>query len=236
MDISDRRIDENRLSARFSVEKDEFFLRAEDYLRRSQFQEALLLAKERARLHPGDFDALLVSGIALLKSGREEEAAAAFEEIREGILRLSVALEYLGDIYAGRGETEQARGCYRSLAGIDDDPELVERVLRKLDSLDEMDMVSDDAAAGEIPADFETLTVAELFLKQGYLEQAAKVLASLSLREPDNEKVRKLLEEVSARLAEKEEPLRPEAAVIAELDRWLHRLLKLRQDGYQERL
>jgi len=91
--------------------------------------------------------------------------------------------------------------------------------------------------AGDIPADFETLTVAELYLKQGYLEQAAKVLAALSFRDPGNEKVRRLLQEVSTRLEEKEEePLQPEEAIIAELNRWLHRLTKLRQDGFQERL
>jgi len=75
------------------------------------------------RLHPGDLDALLILGVALLKSGRGEESVAAFEKVKEGILRLSVALEYLGDIYAGRGETEKARACYRFLAGVEEDPE-----------------------------------------------------------------------------------------------------------------
>jgi len=46
MDLSDRRIDENRLSARLSAEKEEFFLRAEYYLQNNQFQEALFLAEE----------------------------------------------------------------------------------------------------------------------------------------------------------------------------------------------
>ena len=237
MDLSDRRIGENQLSARLSVEKEEFFLRAEYYLQNNQFQEALFMAEEMVRLYPGDLDALLILGVALLKSGRGEESVAAFEKVKEGILRLSVALEYLGDIYAGRGETEKARACYRFLAGVEDDPERAERVLRKMDSLDETEPVFDDVTAGDIPADFETLTVAELYLKQGYLEQAAKVLAALSFRDPGNEKVRRLLQEVSTRLEEKEEePLQPEEAIIAELNRWLHRLTKLRQDGFQERL
>jgi len=42
MDLSDRRIDENRLSARLSAEKEEFFLRAEYYLQNNQFQEAVV--------------------------------------------------------------------------------------------------------------------------------------------------------------------------------------------------
>ncbi len=210
--------------------RNEFLLQAESYLERGQWRDAMALARERIGLHPGDADARLIFGIALRNTGREKEALVVLEELQEDLRRWARALEYLGDLYRGKGEIEKARTCYQAYAGLGTDPAAAERLLGKMESLDEPGRESRGDAPADLSGDFKTLTVAELYLRQGHIEQAAVLLEEIVRTQPQSERARELLQQARTRLERERpgRPARPPGAVAQELDRWLRNVSRLR--------
>ena len=81
--------------------------------------------------------------------------------------------------------------------------------------------------ASEAPEDFLTVTLAELYIRQGHLRQAESVLEKIVRREPQNDRAAGLLRDVRGRL----QPATAspgDAAVAAELSRWLDNVGRLR--------
>jgi Tfp pilus assembly protein PilF len=79
----------------------------------------------------------------------------------------------------------------------------------------------------ETPEDFHTVTLAELYLRQGHLRLAERVLEKILRQEPRNEKATELLREVRDRL-QPEGSVQRQAAVKAELSRWLDNIARMR--------
>lgn len=181
---------------------------AEGYLERGDFSEALALAGKRLVLLPGDPDALIVRCRALLGLGRGDEALEAVSGL-EGLLRsLSLLFGAMAEHFSRRGRAEQAHR-FSSLAealGGEVPPSPPE-----------------EQPEGEVPADFQTVTLARLYVRQGHLDLAAGILEEIMRRDPDDEEAATLLAEVR-RMSN------PDAAVIGELERWLANIGRLR--GY----
>ena len=72
-----------------------------------------------------------------------------------------------------------------------------------------------------------TVTLAELYLRQGHLRLAERVLEKILRQEPRNEKATELLREVRDRL-QPEGSVQRQAAVKAELSRWLDNIARMR--------
>ena len=81
--------------------------------------------------------------------------------------------------------------------------------------------------ASEAPEDFLTVTLAELYIRQGHLRQAESVLEKIVRREPQNDRAAGLLRDVRGRLQPATASPK-DAAVAAELSRWLDNVGRLR--------
>jgi hypothetical protein len=88
----------------------------------------------------------------------------------------------------------------------------------------------DGADAAEIPSDFQTVTLAELYILQGHLRPAADVLEGILRQKPDHEKAATLLGEVREMIL-REEARQRYPIVIDELSRWLDTIGRARGHG-----
>lgn len=223
MNPSDQFTEQDPSRGQADTGRDEFLLRAEFYLGQGLFREAMALARERIGTYPGDVEARLIVGVVLFKTEREKEALAVFEALKEDIRGWARAFEYLGDIYGRLGEMEKARDSYQTFVSLGSSPVDVERLRKKMDSLGEPERAS------SLSRDFRTLTVAELYLKQGHAEQAEAVLEEIMRTQPGNQRAAELLREARAVLGRNGIGQQPLDSVEEELKRWL-RNLKRAQD------
>jgi tetratricopeptide (TPR) repeat protein len=192
----------------------------------------MILARERISVHPEDADARLIFGISLLKAGRDGEALAIFEKIGEDIQRWACVFEYLGDILSTKGDMEKAMSCYQSFLGLEPNSMKTKRLLKKIDSLLDGEQGAGEKLSNGVSGDFKTITVAELYLRQGHIELAEKVLKEILQNQPDNEKAVELLRQIRDR-TERNAGLRERTssdAVNGELNRWLRNLRRLNSD------
>ncbi len=209
--------------------REQFLSKAGSYLDDNRCREALSLAKERIDLLPGDADARMICGIALARMGRTGEALDVFEKIGEDILHWARVFEYLGDMTDEKGDIEQARNFYQTLMHLHPDPVVSERLSRKIEALG----VDEEKPADLIAGDFKTMTMAELYIRQGHLDMAENVLRDLLRSAPDNVRVAKRLREVEELLAKKmggSTGVRPNTA-LHELSRWLRNLKRLQNNA-----
>ncbi len=221
----------NQNSLIFSSDRQEFLRQAETFLDQERFAEVIDLAGKRLAVHPDDVDARLIQGAALCKLGREKESLAVFKAVREDLLNWAKVFEYLGDIFQNRGEIEKARDCFQTLVHLCSDPQETERLLKKIYALGGMEIEAGEDLFGPLSGGFKTLTMADLYIRQGHLEMAADVLREILRAEPENRKAADRLGEVEALLNGKNfRPERAPGAVVDELNRWLKHLKKLKRN------
>lgn len=216
-----------------------FLQDAETYIELDDFRTALNLAQERLRRIPGDLDARIVICRVWLLQGRLDEARDMLREMEEILASLSQIYACMGDICMKKGMRESADDFYRKFKMLNPDAaparDISERLkdIEGLQSRDEAAEVveaaeeAEQAEEAEVPADFQTVTLAELYIRQGHLGPAEEVLAKIVGQEPQNEKAAGLLGEVRDRIL-REASVQRYAAVIAELSRWLDNIGRLR--------
>jgi Tfp pilus assembly protein PilF len=79
----------------------------------------------------------------------------------------------------------------------------------------------------EVPSDFQTVTLAELYIRQGHLRPAAEVLEAIIRKDPGQEKAAAMLREVWEKIY-REESGKKDTEVATELSRWLDNIGRLR--------
>jgi pentatricopeptide repeat protein len=215
------------------VEKDIFRSESESLLNHGLFYEAISLARRRLNLVPGDVDARMVCGLALAGMGKTGESLEVFEEIKKDILSWVRLFEHLGDMFLGKGEIESARICYQTLIQLGPDMSATERLQKKIDSLHEVERGHADKLIDDVSHDFKTITMADLYVRQGHLDMARKVLKEMVLSDPGNMRAVERLREVESLIdgktpASREERLK---AILRELDRWLKNVERLGHHG-----
>jgi hypothetical protein len=109
-------------------------------------------------------------------------------------------------------------------------PDISEK-LKGIEDLHEtgMETDADGEAEGDvqIPADFQTVTLAELYIRQGHLRMAEEVLEKIVGRDLQNETASGLLREVREQIL-REASAEQYAGVVAELSRWMDNIGRLR--------
>ncbi len=141
--------------------------------------------------------------------------------------------EYLGDIFHRMGEIESARTCYRELIQLSPGASATERLQKKIDTLNGMAKGHVDKIVDDVSEDFKTMTMANLYIRQGHLDMARKVLKEMMQSDPGNIRAGERLREVES-LLEGKIPASKEAhskAILEELERWLRNLERLRSHG-----
>ena len=129
-----------------------------------------------------------------------------------------------------RGMREAAEDYYGKFKVLNPGAPLVRDMserLKGIEELHETDEEGETEEAAGIPSDFQTVTLAELYIRQGHFRPAEEVLDKIIGEDPQNEKAAALLTEVREQLR-REVSAQPDAAAIAELSRWLDNIGRLR--------
>jgi tetratricopeptide (TPR) repeat protein len=188
----------------FEQDRSDFLCEAEKLLQQNKLQEAFNLAGERLRSLPADADAHVVAGNALLGMGRVDESRDILREVGEMISGLALVYDRLGDIYRKKGFHQDAAVCYEKFISLHPGAEDARKVIGKMILLEQEDQpVTEDGIIYDenIPdPELFTVTLAELYLKQGHLQVAAEILKEIIWREPQNSQAVAKLDSLKAAL------------------------------------
>jgi tetratricopeptide (TPR) repeat protein len=190
----------------FEGDHTDFLNEAGELLRQNNLLEALNLAKERLRHFPADADAHIVICNALIGMGRLDEVREALRDVEEIISGLTFVYERVGDIYREKGFHQDAAVCYEKVISLHPGADKARDVIGKMFLLEQED---NPVSAAEnnithnenIPEqEFFTITLAQLYIKQGHLQDAKIILEEIIKREPQNAQAMSLLDELKASL------------------------------------
>ena len=218
-------MDENDLQERKS-----FLTQAEAYIDRNELPVVLDLAQARLKRTPGDLDARIVICRVWLLQGRIDEARDMLNEMEEILASLSQIYACMGDICMKKGMKDLAETYYRKFMFLNPDAPPARDMSERLKGIEELHKTDEEGEPGGdagIPSDFQTVTLAELYIRQGHLRPAEEVLEKIVGQDPQNEKAAGLLQEVRDRIL-REASVQQYAGVIAELSRWLDNIGRLR--------
>ena len=211
-------------------ERKAFVSQMEAHLDRNELQAALNLAQARLRRTPGDLDARIVICRVRIQQGRIDEARDMLQEMEEIIASLSEIYACMGDICMKKGMEDSAETFYRKFMVLNPGAPRVRDILEKLKGIEELRGTNTEGETegdAGIPPDFQTVTLAELYIRQGHLWLAEELLEKIVGQDPQNGKAAGLLQEVRDRILG-EAPEQRHEGVIAELTRWLGNIGRVR--------
>lgn len=210
-------------------ERDAFLEETEAFLAAGDDDTALAVAEARLLRRPGDLDARGVICRVRIRQGRLEEAETILREMEAPLASLSRVYAALWDAYRSRGLEEKEEAAYRKYKALNPGvPATPESPAGHDEGVPEPPAEPEQAAeaAAEVPSDFQTVTLAELYVRQGHLAAAAELLEGILEREPANGKATELLGQVRE-MVRREEERRRNQAVAGELSRWLDNVARL---------
>jgi tetratricopeptide (TPR) repeat protein len=149
------------------------------------------------------------------------------------VLQLSRIYNRVGDLCLSGGLVQEAIKFYRKFISLNPDSPIAKDLSGKIDSLisgirgtsvGNEDIIQSNIE--DVPSDFYTTTLAELYMKQGHVDMASEVLGGILKKDPQNALVANRLKEVRALLnsgIQEEQSLSAShnEGVIQELTRWL---------------
>jgi tetratricopeptide (TPR) repeat protein len=209
-------------------ERLDFLSKATEYLERQLYDNAITLAQQRLNHHPGDMDAWFVIASCWVNMEKITEASEILQQLEQIINGWSQLYQSLGDSFHRKGLIQEATRLYRKALMMNSDSRSREELSAKI-ALLEKDFHPDEIAADnqvsdieQISSDFHTITLAELYIKQGHLTMARDVLKKIIIRDPQNINVLKKLEYVET-LMDKG-TVNKQQEIIVELEKWLSNL------------
>ncbi|MFB3924683.1 MAG: tetratricopeptide repeat protein [Syntrophales bacterium] len=214
--------------------RDEFLSLAEVYLKQNLFQVVLDMARDRLNSAPNEVDARIVLYRALVGLKRDEEASGILKDIESDFLRWSPVYELLGDVCCRRGLKEEAKRYYEIFELLNPGSSRHGEIAERMESLAEADPQSKEPDSKEytpeISSDFRTVTMAELFIRQGHPDTARQILEEILKTDPGNESVLEKLREAETMLNQGRtgEVSGKREAVIRELNAWLGKIKRSR--------
>lgn len=175
------------------------FIPLADLLRQAgRADEALAVLENGLARHPTAVAGLVTLARALMAAGREPAAAEAAGRALELDPDNLVALELLADDSRRRGEFENAVRHYERLAALAPGDRHWPAALGRVRE-EQMSCAQDTGPEAE--AGFTTLTLADLYLAQGYRQKAELLLRRLAETRPDDPEVMRRLASLPASTA-----------------------------------
>jgi tetratricopeptide (TPR) repeat protein len=211
-------------------ERKAFLAEVETFLNQGDDETALALAELRLKRMPGDMDARIAICRIWIRQGRLEEAKAMLQEIEGSFASLSQIYVSMGDVCLKEGMQESAETFYRKFIALNPDSPLSREISGRLTAVEALqgpDAEREEEDAVQVPSDFQTVTLAELYIRQGHLRPAAEVLEAVIRRDPGQEKAAVMLREVWEMIF-RQESGQKDTGVIDELSRWLNNIGRLR--------
>jgi tetratricopeptide (TPR) repeat protein len=202
----------------------------EAFLNQGDDATALALAELRLKRMPGDMDARIAICRVWIRQGKLEEATAILREMEGTLANLSRIYASMGDVCLKEGLQQSAVTYYRKFISLNPDSPQTREIVERLAAIEmspETGARREEEEAAQVPSDFQTVTLAELYIRQGHLRPAAEVLESIIQKDPGQEKAAVMLREVWEMIY-REESGQKSPEVLAELSRWLDNIGRLR--------
>ena len=188
-----------------------------------------MLAHERLNRFPGDIDSWLVVAACHVRMGRLDEARYILEKLDRMVPGWFQIAECLGDLYREKGMDDEALRHYRRSLVLDEGAAV--RIAAKIAALE--GGTQEDSSRDEGPdlsaATLQTVTLADLYIRQRHLATAMDVLHNVLKQDPSNRDARERLRFVKALMSGNKN-----AYALSELNRWLEKLPKLRKKTASE--
>jgi tetratricopeptide (TPR) repeat protein len=178
---------------------------ADAYRKQGDLEEALNICKKGLEKHPNYTSARVVLGRIYQEQEKIEQATAEFKKVLETDSENLMAHSLLGTIYLARGDHQAAIEEYQKILTLNPDDEETQMALKQ----------AIEKAAGEqkpgkqikkepstaekknpIKESTASLTIAELYLKQGHFDKGIEVFQELLANDPQNLMLRQKLAEV----------------------------------------
>lgn len=215
---------------------------AEYYLNQGSYHLAIDLAQERLEMYPGDVEARVILGYGWFKLGELDRALNILRGLEEDFHRWSYVFRYMGDVYQKKGLMEEARKAYHQFRTLNPEESLALELSGGVSAGRDRaaprgkgdDAPSEDMDISRVSTEFRTMTLADLCIEQGHLDQARTILEEILAKDPGNEKAKQRLESLKNLLAAKPDTPRPEEKkeeVARELSRWLMNLERTKARG-----
>ncbi len=202
-----------RLEAYYNKNKSEsvyFYPLALLYFKSKQNDKAYQILIDGLQRYPRYALALVLIGRILIEEGNYD-AAVAYLETAANIQKTNVkALELLAESYEHLGKTKEAVDVYEKLLKIEEKEQYkdkllklsqmvqppeedVEKIVEEMDSEPDIPKIElEETEEGEEEEEV-TVTLAKLYEKQGYIEDAIDVYKKILKKEPDNEEAKEAL-------------------------------------------
>jgi len=210
-----------------------FLNEAEMLLEQNKFPDALNLAQERLRLMPADADAYVIAASALIGMGRSNEARDILKDVGMIISDFSFVYDRVGDAYRKSGFHQDAAFCYEQFLSLHPGADDARMVIEKMTLLDqedhpvnEIDVIDENIPEPEL----FTVTLADLYIRQGHFPEARRILEEIVKKEPQNVQAAKKLDmlrkalEPATTVGEKFDSDK----LIKVLSSWLHNIDRLK--------
>lgn len=172
------------------VDRKEFVARADACLEQDPAR-AVELALERLRVYPDDMEARIVLGIGWFRKGEQGPALDVLRDFASDVTRWSPAFRVLSELCRDQGlddEADRASRIYMSMnpESAEAIQDLEDRLRRESRAYPEAVEKAEEEAGLPRAADFKTLTLADLYARQGYRELAEALLKEILASDPQN--------------------------------------------------
>jgi tetratricopeptide (TPR) repeat protein len=178
---------------------------ADAYRKQGSLEEALQICKKGLEKHPAYTSARVVLGRIYQEKGKIEDAAAEFKKVLESDSDNLMAHSLLGSIFMKKNDYQAAIEEYQKILTLNPDDEETQSSLKQAIELAAGDQKSNKSSKKESgPADKKnvakestaTITIADLYLKQGHFDKAIEVYQELLAHDPQNLMFRQKLSEI----------------------------------------
>jgi tetratricopeptide (TPR) repeat protein len=195
-------------NSNFENDRYEFLKRIEYFILQDMLQDALSLAQERLKQFPQDIDAQITAADIFIRLDRMDEARKIVSQVENNNAALSIVFKRLGDVYGKNGLDRDAFAFYQKYISFNPNAEDAKNIREKISLIKQPESPEPEMLDSENnpKPEFYTITLADLYIKQGHLKMAVDVLEEIVRREPVNIQARAKLDTVKAAIALKSVP------------------------------
>lgn len=178
---------------------------ADAYRKMGNLDEAFNVCKKGLEKHPNYTSARVVLGRIFQEQEKVEQAANEFKKVLESDSDNILAHSLLGAIFVQKGDHQAAIEEYQKVLSLNpDDEETQEALKQTIEKAASQTKASKPVKAELAPSEKSapkkestaTLTIAELYLKQGHFDKAIEVFQELLANDPQNLMLRQKLADV----------------------------------------
>ncbi len=211
---------------------------AQVFLNENRYDDAVKMAEAQLAQVPGDVEATIILCQGLLRLGKLDRLRELLKEVDDTIGRLSQVYQQLGTLCGKSGLHAESLNFFHKYNALTValSPEENWRLPETTVNIEVEE--ADVEEKGEISPEFYTVTLADLYTQQGHYAMAKKVLEVILAKEPGDAQVSRKLAEFANLMTGGDGLLRVvsteaddadnKSAILAELEKWLTRLNRLR--------